>query len=104
MSRSNNALVVTLKLEGDKFSFADPSGQSYEAKLDGTETPFKGDLAHAIVSVKRIGENSIEETNKRDGKVVEVDLFTVSADGQTMIIAMENKVNETTRQLVAHKQ
>lgn len=56
LSRSNNALVVTLKPEGDKFSFADPSGQSYEAKLDGTETPFKGDLAHTIVSVKRIGE------------------------------------------------
>ena len=75
LSRSNNALVVTLKPEGDKFSFADPSGKSYEAKLDGTETPFKGDLAHTIVRRSASAKNVIEETNKRDGKVVEIDRF-----------------------------
>jgi hypothetical protein len=103
-NRSENALVATLKLEGDTFSFADPAGQSYAAKLDGTETPFKGDLSNTMVSVRRIGENTIEETDKHDGKVVEVVRFTLSADGKTMTISMENKVKGTTRQFVAHKQ
>jgi len=104
MSRSDNELLVTLKLEGDTFSFADPTGQSFAARLDGTETPIKGDLSNTMASVKRIGENTIEETDKHDGKVVEVTRFTPSADGKTMTVTMENKVRGTTRQLVAHKQ
>jgi hypothetical protein len=87
VNRSENALVVTLQLEGDTFSFADPAGQGYAARLDGTETPFKGDLSNTMVSVKRIGENSIEETDKRGGKVVEVTRFTLSADGKTMTVS-----------------
>jgi hypothetical protein len=101
---SENALVATLKLEGDIFSFADPTGQSYAARLDGTETPIKGDLSNTMVSVRRIGECTIEETDRHDGKVIEVTRFTPSADGKTMTISMENKVKGTTRQLVAHKQ
>ena len=38
LNMSENALVFTMKLEGDTFYFADPTGQSYTAKLDGTET------------------------------------------------------------------
>jgi hypothetical protein len=83
LNRSENALVVTLKLVGNAFGFADPAGQSYTAKLDGTETPFKGDLSGTMFSVKRIDENTIEETDKRDGKIVEVTRFTCSADGKT---------------------
>ena len=97
MSRSDNALLVTLKLEGDTFSFADPTGQSYAAKLDGTVTPYKGDPSNTMVSVKPIDEHTIEETDKREGKIVEVTCFTVSADGKTMTVSMENKVNGITR-------
>jgi hypothetical protein len=104
LNRSENALVVTLKLEGDTFSFADPAGQSYAARLDGTETPFKGDLSNTMVSVKRIGEDTIEETDKHDGKVVEVTRFTPSADGKTMTVSIENKVTGNIRQFVLHKQ
>jgi len=104
LNRSENALVVTLRLEGSTFSFADPTGQGYAAKLDGTETPITGDLSNTMVSVKRIDENTVEETDKRDGKIVEVTRFTVSADGKTLTVSMENKTNGTIRQLVAHKQ
>jgi hypothetical protein len=104
VNMSENAMVVTLKLEGDTFSFADPAGMSYAAKLDGTETPIKGDLSNTMVSVKRIGENSIEETDKLGGKVVDVIRFTPSADGKTMTVSMENKVKGGIRQFVYHKQ
>jgi len=66
---SENALVVTLRLEGDTFSFADPTGQSYAARLDGTPTSIEGDLTNTMVSLKRIGENTIEETDKVKGSV-----------------------------------
>jgi hypothetical protein len=101
---SENALVVTLKLEGDTFSFADPTGQSYAARLDGTPTPIEGDLTNSMVSLKRIGENTIEETETHDRKVVEITRFTLSADGQTMNISIENKARGSFRQFVAHKQ
>jgi len=104
VDRSENALVVTLKLEGDTFSFADPAGQGYTARLDGTETPFKGSLSNTMVSVKRIGENTIVESDKQDGKVVEVTRFTLSTDGETMTVSMEDKVKGGTRQFVCHKQ
>ena len=104
MNRSENALLVTLKLEGDIFSFADPAGQSYAAKLDGTETPIRGDLSNTVVSVKRMDEHTIEETDKRDGKIVEITRFTVSADGKTMTVSMGDKSKGTTRQFVCHKE
>src|ERR1035437_3646115 len=104
VNRSENALLITLKLEGDVFSFADPTDQSCAAKLDGTETPVKGDLSGTVVSVKRMGEDTIEETDKHDGKVITVTRFVVSADGKTLTISQENKANETARQFVAHKQ
>jgi hypothetical protein len=104
VNMSENAMIATLKLEGDAFSFSDPTGQGYTAKLDGTETPVKGDLSNTMVSVKRIGEDTIEETDKHDGKVVEVTRFTVSADGKTMTVSLENKVKGGTRQFVCHKQ
>ena len=104
LNRSENALVVTLRLEGNTFSFADPSGQRYTAKLGGTETSFNGDLGGTMVSVKRIDERSVEETDKRNGIIVAVNRFAVSADGKTLTVSMDNKENETIRQFVAHKQ
>lgn len=104
MNRSDNALFVRLKLEADTFSFADPAGQSYTAKLDGTETTFKGDLSNTIVSVRRIDERTIEEVDKREAKVVEITRFTVSADGKTMTVSMEDKARGTTREFVSHRE
>jgi hypothetical protein len=101
---SENALVATLKLEGDTFSFSDPTGQSYAARLDGTETRLKGDLGDTRVSVKRLGEDTIEETDRHNGRVVEVTRFTLSADGQSLIVSIENKAKGTIRHFVAHRQ
>ncbi len=54
-----------------------------------------GDPGTTSVSLKRIGD-SIEETDKRDGKVVSVAKMTVSADGKTMTIAVDDKLHGTT--------
>jgi hypothetical protein len=104
LNRSDNALVATIRLDGNTFEFADPAGQSYSAKLDGTETPLKGDISHTTVSLKRIGANTVEETDKREGKIVETTRFTVSPDGKTLTITIEKPNNGGTREFVAHKQ
>ena len=101
---SENALVVSLKLQNDTFSFADPTGQSFSARLDGTETPIKGDLSHTMVSVKRVGENGIQVSNKIGGKLTEVWHFAPSPDGKSMIISIENTGKGTVQRFVAHRQ
>ncbi len=56
-----------------------------------------------MVSVRSVGENTIEETDKQDGKAIEVVRFTPSADGKTLTVAMENKKTGNTWQFVAYK-
>jgi|SRR5215469_953042 len=104
ISRSENALVITLKLTPDTFSFSDPAGVGYVARLDGTETPFKGDLSGTIVSVKRIDERTIEQTDKRDGKVLGVTRFVLSADGTTLAVSQEDTAKGTVRKFILNKQ
>src|SRR5260370_1428597 len=78
---SDNGLLFTYKVSGDSLTMTSPTGQSYTAKLDGTEAPFKGDPGTTSVSVKKMGMNTMEETDKRDGKVISVARMTLSADG-----------------------
>jgi hypothetical protein len=101
---SDNGLNFTYKLEGDSLNMTTPTGQSYTAKLDGTEAPYTGDPGTTSVSVKKIGSNAIEETDKRDGKVISVSVNTVQPDGKTMKIAVEDKLHGTTLSFVAVKQ
>jgi hypothetical protein len=101
---SENALMFTFKVEGDTLTMTNPTGQSYTAKLDGTDAPYKGDPGTTSVSVKRLVKNLIEERDKRDGKVIGIARMTVSPDGKTMTIAVADKLHGTTSQFVAEKQ
>lgn len=103
-SVSDNGLSITYKVEGDSLTMTTPTGQSYTAKLDGTEAPYKGDPGTTSVSVKRLDKNTIEETDKRDGKVTTVARITVAADGKSMTVAVDDKLQGTSSQFVAVKQ
>jgi hypothetical protein len=103
-SVSDNGLTFTYKIEGDSLTMTSPTGQTYTAKLDGTNAPYKGDPGITSVSVKRLGKNTMEETDRRDGKVISVARMTVAADGKTMTIAVNDKLHGTTSQFVAMKQ
>ena len=85
------ALTFSLKVEGDTFGYSSPSGYSYDAKLDGADVPIKGDIAGTTASVKKLGDNIYQETDKRAGKVVGVTTFTVGADGKLNVVG-ENKL------------
>jgi len=98
-----DALTFSFKSGGDSLSYSTPTGQSYTAKVDGTDAPYVGDPGTTSVSLKRIGD-SIEETDKRDGKVMSVAKLTVAADGKTMTIDVDDKLNGTKSTYVAVKQ
>jgi len=97
-SASENALLVTLKLENNSFTFLDPTGQGYSANLDGTQAPFTGGSGKTTVSVKRLGANSVEETDFKDGKAFRITVFTVAVDGETMAATITDLPQENTIQ------
>lgn len=101
---SDNAAMWSYKVNGNQISMTSPTGQSYTATLDGTDAPVTGDPGTTSVSVKMLGANTLEETDKRDGKVIGVLTVTVSADGKTAKIISEDKLRDRTSEFVALKQ
>ncbi len=101
---SDNGLTMTYKVEGDSLHMSSPTGQSYNAKMDGTEAPYMGDPGTTSVSVKQLGKNTLQETDKRDGKVISVAKMTVAADGKSMSIAVEDKLHGSSMSFVAMKE
>jgi hypothetical protein len=84
-------LISTWKSAGDGLSMSTPTGESWEAKVDGKDYPVKGTYANETVSLKKLSDRSIEATFKRDGKVESVDKIMVSPDGKKMTTVADNK-------------
>jgi hypothetical protein len=49
-----------------------------------------GDPGQTSVSMKRIDDRTIDETDKRDGKIIGTSRLTVSADGRTMTVVWKD--------------
>jgi hypothetical protein len=101
---SDNALTFTYKSTPNGMMSSSPTGQSYDAKFGGKDYPVKGDVGGTTVSLSKANDGSFIETYKRDGKIVEVDQITVSADGKTLSVKSENKERGTTATFTATKQ
>jgi hypothetical protein len=101
---SNNGLTITYKATAGGLKMSDPNGNSYDAKFDGKEYPINGDPGHTMVMLKKINDRTIEETDKRDGKVVGVFRMTVSADGKSIQAEYNNKLQGTTTKFTMEKQ
>jgi hypothetical protein len=104
LQTSENNLLFTYKSSGDELSMSQPTGENYTAKLDGKDYPVKGAYSYNSVSLRRVDPRTFEETDKRDGKVIEVDTMTVSPDGKKMTIVAAGKLTGRTSTLVATKQ
>ena len=85
-------------------SMSTPTGTSWEAKLDGKEYPVKGIYANETVSLKKLGDRSMEMTYKRDGKLYSIDKITVSPDGKKMTNVADNKWTGRVSTFVDEKQ
>jgi hypothetical protein len=81
---SQNGATVTYHSTAQGLAASNPGGEGYDAKFDSKEYPVKGDPAHSTVSLKRIDQNTIVETDRQDGRVHYTLRMTVSRDGKTM--------------------
>jgi hypothetical protein len=101
---SESVLTVTYTATEDGLSMSDMTGDSYTAKFDGKDYPYKGDPGVTTVALKKIDANTVEETDKRDGKVIFTSHMTVSSDGQTMSIENNDKLRGTSAKFEGKKQ
>jgi hypothetical protein len=99
---SQEGLTVTYKLDGDTLHMTTPAGQSFDAKLDGTDAPIKGDIGGTTASVKKQSDGSYQETDKRAGKVIAVTTMSAGADGKLHVVN-EDKQSGTTLKYDANK-
>jgi hypothetical protein len=103
-SVSDNGIVWTYKVNGDQITMTTPTGQTYTAKLDGTDAPMMGDPGVSSVSVMMNGKDTLVETDKRDGKVIGVMTMTLDGAGKTAKISYDDKLQNRTNQVQAIKQ
>jgi hypothetical protein len=101
---SDNAIIWSYKVTGDEITMTSQTGQSYTAKLNGTDAPMKGDPGVTSVSVKMKGKDTLEETDKRDGKVIAIFKLTVAADGKTAKASSDDKLQNRTTNFDVTKQ
>lgn len=103
MTDTDADLTFTLKSNGDEFSMTDPTGDNYTAKFDGSDYPYKGNVGIDAVSLKRDDARTIEETDKFNGKVINVSTLTVAPGGKSMTIVARNPQNNLSSTFVANK-
>jgi hypothetical protein len=96
---TNHDEDTTFSVIGNTLSMSDHMGRSFTARLDGTDAPYHGDSGFTSVSLKMIDSRTIEEYDKKDGKVVKVSRWALDADGKTIHARFDNtqgKVQEQT--------
>jgi hypothetical protein len=82
-----------------------PTGQSYTAKLDGTDAPYKGDPGIDAVSITLLSKETFVETDKRNGKAVKTKRVTaIPAGGNTLNLIVGDLLRGTSTLYVADKQ
>jgi hypothetical protein len=87
---NDTTTTFTLKQQGESISMTSPNGSAFDAKLDGKEYPYKGDPGITTVVLRRIDENTIEETDKLNGKPAFRATYRLAADGKTMNVDFED--------------
>ena len=101
---SADATTWTYKVNGNELTMTNRTGQSYTAKLDGTEAPYKGDPGTTSVSLKMLGKDTLEETDKREQKIISISKMTVASDGKSAKIVVDDELHGTQVSGTAMKQ
>jgi len=95
----------TVQVRNDPDHFAMHwNGQSYDAKFDGKEYPIVGDPGHTRVSLKRLDANTVEETDHRQGKVVDEIRLAAAQDGKTVQVTDKDVAHGQTTTYTLEKQ
>jgi hypothetical protein len=65
----------------------------YEIKADGTDQAVGGHPYYDTIAIKVLNGHAIEETDKKDGKVVATSTTTASSDGKTVMFEFSDSSN-----------
>ena len=103
-SASESVTTFTFKTTDAGLQMTDPTGDAYTAKLDGKKYPYKGDPGVTHVVLKKLGDDSFEETDLRKGKVVNVSRFTLGPDGKTLQVEFDDKLHHSKGTWTAERQ
>jgi hypothetical protein len=101
---SNSLRDTTYRVTKNGLAMHDGQGDSYDAQFDEKDYPYNGDPGTTSVSLKKIDDNTIEESDKRNGKVITIWRMTVEPDGRTMKLAIQDKIHNSTLSFTATKQ
>jgi len=96
VDKSKNGSVITYQCTAEGFRAETPLGEKFYAKFDGNFHPVEDDPAHTMVMLKLLNPNTVEQTARRNGKIVGVLRLTVAPDGKTIHTTYENKEDNTT--------
>jgi hypothetical protein len=102
VSSANDALsIVVYAMTADGFSMK-ANGQSYEAKFDGKQYPVTGDPGGTKVTLKKIDDHTVQESDYRQGK--EVDEIHLAASGNALELTDKDLVHGQTTNMTFDKQ
>jgi len=102
LTSANDALtIVVYAMTADGFSMKS-NGQSYEAKFDGKQYPITGDPGGTKVTLKKIDEHTVQETDYRQGKVV--DEIHLAASGKALELTDKDLARGQTTTMTFDKQ
>lgn len=103
-SNANDALTtVSYEMSSDHFSMR-ANGQSYNAKFDGKEYPVQGDPGHTLVTLKRIDDNTVVETDRRNGKITDEIRLAAAKDGKTVKLTDKDVIHGQITTITLDKQ
>ena len=77
------ALTYAYQMTNDQFSMH-WNGQSFNARFDGNKYPVHGDPGNTMVSVKRLNDRTVEQTDHRQGRVTNEIRLAAASDGKTI--------------------
>jgi hypothetical protein len=102
-SMSDDAVTVTMKDNGKTLTLTSPTGTGYTATFGGPAVPIRGDLGGTKAAVRKIGADTIVETDTRDGKTVSTATMKLDGPGR-MTISNEDTLRGTRTVFPANKQ
>lgn len=87
---SNHAEDTIFKVTDHTLAMTDRMGRSFSAQLDGTDAPYNGSDEFTSVSLKLIDSHTIEESDKKDSKVVKISRWSIGPGENTMHVRFDD--------------
>jgi len=104
MNNANDALsLVQYAMTPEQFSMQ-ANGQSYVAKFDGKQYPVTGDPGNTKVSLKKIDDHTVVESDYRQGKLVDEIRLASAADGKSILLTDKDLAHGQTTTMILDKQ